>query len=826
MLIVDMPTESQLGFAFPSQFPAETLGVTFRDSKRSAFHRWYPYVQGFSAEYVREVISRFGPATHIYDPFGGAGTTQLEASIHGIASSYSEINPFMRFVAETKINASIWARRNFVSFQEICSRYLEQLKPEHLRKHARSVSLDDYEQAFEGRDFFEEKHLRELLAARNLAKEAADSSREAHSLLLLAIAANIVHASNMTRRADLRRRRADEYKNRVVDVSAFISKTVKEILNDLASSHGPQVGTTCACESAKDIGNGFEEEFDLCVTSPPYLNGTNYCRNTKLELWFCGWLNSEDDLRKFRDTAIAAGINNVTKSRKPLTQFSAVEKIAAELDSRAEDARIPALVRSYFSDMSDVFRSVRTALKAGAPFIVDIGDSRFYGVNVPTDELLARVAQEAGFKIEGQRLLARRYSYDKTELKQVELTFRKAGTTKVRGPRQRSTQFLLSDGAKHRAEAGRTLSDAIQAFKTELPYKTEPYQSRGWGHPLHSLCSYQGKLKPAIAHWLIRIFSEPGMVVLDPLGGVGTIAFEACCQGRGAITNDLSPLAYAVATGKVCVPSHAEAEHELGLLAAALAEIELDESDYEAARFGLNGQVPDYYHPRTLDEILKARRYFANLQRPSAAALFVKASLLHVLHGNRPYALSRISHPITPFNPSGPIKYKPLLKHVNARIDAALASQLPQQFVPGTSFHGDFRTLPQKVRQVDRIITSPPFVGMRFDRPNWLRMWFCGWNERDFHETSRSFLERQHTQSFDVYREFYRVCRQLLAPGGLMIVHIGGSDEHDMVERLVSLGQEQMRVVDRVEEDVRGGETHGLKDKGLTTTHNFIFLQK
>ena len=150
---------------------------------------------------------------------------------------------------------------------------------------------------------------------------------------------------------------------------------------------------------------------------------------------------------------------------------------------------------------------------------------------------------------------------------------------------------------------------------------------------------------------------------------------------------------------------------------------------------------------------------------------------------------------------------------------------LPETFIAGESIHGDFRELDGRLGSVDRIITSPPFIGMRFDRPNWLRMWFCGWGEDDFHQTSRGFLERQQTQSFDVYREFYAICFRLLKAGGLMIVHIGGSHEHKMVSRLVELGAERMRIVGLVEEDVRGSEHHGLKDKGLTTSHHFIFFQ-
>ena len=105
-------------------------------------------------------------------------------------------------------------------------------------------------------------------------------------------------------------------------------------------------------------------------------------------------------------------------------------------------------------------------------------------------------------------------------------------------------------------------------------------------------------------------------------------------------------------------------------------------------------------------------------------------------------------------------------------------------------------------------------------------MWFCGWDEGDFHKTSLSFLERQQTKNLDVYREFYEMNARMLISGGLMIVHIGGSDEHDMVRTLVDLGSDYLKLVDVVKEDVRGSEHHGLKDKGLTTSHNFLFFSK
>ena len=384
---------------------------------------------------------------------------------------------------------------------------------------------------------------------------------------------------------------------------------------------------------------------------------------------------------------------------------------------------------------------------------------------------------------------------------------------------------MSAAGASVSLSPHRKLKATIEKFASDLPYRREPYASRSWGHPLHSLCCYQGKLKPAVAYTLVNLFTDEGMRVLDPLGGVGTVALEPTLQGRHAITNDLSPLAYSVATPKVRLPSLPDALAALQRFQSGLSRKRINESDFEAARFGLNGSVSDFYHPDTLSEVLKARAYFIGLPDPTDSDLLVKAATLHVLHGNRPYALSRTSHPITPFHPSGKAIYKPVVEHVRRRILQLYKSGLPNTYVPGSSYHGDFRTLPTRLDAADAIITSPPFWGMRFDRPNWLRMWFCGWAAEDFHETSRAFLERQQTASLEVYREFFAVCRKLLRPGGLMILHLGGSDKHDMLATLIAQAQDNFQLLFVAAEDSTKHERHGIKDKGLTKTHNFIFLQ-
>lgn len=63
-------------------------------------------------------------------------------------------------------------------------------------------------------------------------------------------------------------------------------------------------------------------------------------------------------------------------------------------------------------------------------------------------------------------------------------------------------------------------------FKKTLPHMAYPYSKRNWGNALHSVCSYQGKMKPSLAYHLVEVFSLPGDTVLDLFSGSGTIPLK------------------------------------------------------------------------------------------------------------------------------------------------------------------------------------------------------------------------------------------------------------------------------------------------------------
>lgn len=364
----------------------------------------------------------------------------------------------------------------------------------------------------------------------------------------------------------------------------------------------------------------------------------------------------------------------------------------------------------------------------------------------------------------------------------------------------------------------------------EFPYHSAPFKSRNWGHALHSLCSYQSKLKPAIAHFLVRYFSCPGEVVLDPFSGVGTIPFEACLQGRVGIANDINPVAFHNSNAKVSFPDLSDIEAVLGELEAYLRECPAGKEELNGVRLrNINGNIHEYFHERTFGEIVAARRFFRNGKCVSAAYSLVFACLLHILHGNRPYALSRRSHGITPFAPSGEYVYKPLLQHLRQKVRRSLGYTLPSRYRPGRAFQASVMALPDLGCKVDVIITSPPFLNStRFYLANWLRLWFCGWEDEDFRSSQRGdYLEEAQARSMGIYRSVFNVLRGVIKPGGLCILHLGVVKGRDMAEIIRPFAEPcGFETAALLYESVEGCERHGVRDQGGTGKHQFLFLRR
>lgn len=799
------------------------LDATFQHSKKAPLHNWFSYLEGFGPGFVESVLRKYLPrARKILDPFVGSGTTPLTLSCRDIATVYCEANPLMREIARIKLTIAqatpaarlTLSKQLVVLADELPARLAEVAPAEDLRA--------SYQRCFGKSHFFRPAVKAEVLALRGLIDQLRPTKLDLAEVLLMAVFAKLLLCSELKRAGDVRFKTAKEKslgpQRLVPEVQAQLRVMAADCRETfVASGHaellGPDARTLTALRSAG---------VDGVITSPPYLNGTNYIRNTKLELWFARLLQTAADLRQLRDGVVTSGINDVAAGQDYRPVTPSVAKLIKVMEADAYDRRIPRMVAAYFLDMQKVLAGLQHHTKVGGLLCIDIGDSSYCGVHVKTDEILLELALALGLEHVETRLLRARYSKDGSRLTQKLLVFRKAQGAAAKKPK----------AAKNPAFAVRPETSADgdwEGFKRDLPHQQAPFTKRNWGSPLHSLCSYQGKLKPSIAYHLVKAMSRPGDRILDPFSGAGTIPYEAALLGRVAYAMDISTPAFAISRAKLSSADPAVLDQRLREFTLWLQAYRVTPAEQAAvAAIKFNGPLADFFHPQTLQEIMAARSYFRERRDDSPEWALMMASMLHVLHGNRPYALSRNSHPITPFAPTGPTIYKSVAEKVREKVRRSWEAQQAWTVTAGACFMGDITSAwPKEIKEMDAIITSPPFFdSTKFYMTNWMRFWFAGWERTDFEGQAGGFVEAKQKKSMDVYFDIFDRMAGSLRRQGRVALHLGLSKKCDMAKELSARCGRHFDVADLFTESVEHCQQHGVKDQGSVTGHQYLILVK
>lgn len=782
--------------------------VTFRGGKELPLQSWYPYLEGYSPDFVKHIINNYaaGNTRVIYDPFSGTGTTPIIASELGYSAYYSEVNPLLQFLTKVKTKArNVENRQKIIrlvklSILNLKTDILKQMEDQELQK--------TYAQTFGESEFFSKEVFSHVLKTRTYINQLYFQDVLLSELFTVAVLSILVDNSYLKRQGDLRFRRGKEIEElKSVDYFESLGNKLNKIVEDLEIV-GPSDVPTLITEDARAIGNLPFLGIDAVITSPPYLNGTNYFRNTKIELWFLGYLKSSDDLYNFRRLAVTAGINDVSLGEDKKIDDVALKRLLSVLKKEAYDKRIPKMVNDYFADMKVIFTGIKKQLNDNAILAIDLGDSIYGGIHVKTDEILIRILTEIGFIFDKSVILRKRQSNNGQELRQVLLIFKNKGTIKTELKKL-------------------PWEDNWNIFKEKLPHHDGFMAKRNWGDPIHSLCSYQGKLKPSIAHQLVHTFVPKGGTVLDLFGGVGTIPLEAALQNKKSFSFDISPTAIAISRAKLDIPSVRKIGQILDELEAFINNKKVPKEDVRGiGDFGLNKTMKDYFHPKTLEEIILARNYFAHNGYSTTEHALVMSALMHILHGNRPYALSRRSHGITPFAPTGEFEYKNLLEKLKEKIERTLSNLKRINFQPGIIYNQDAtKTWPKEVKDLDAIITSPPFFdSTRFYSANWMRLWFAGWNQSNFKTEPVNFVDELQKKNLSIYDRIFMQARERLKKDGVFVMHLGKSHKCDMAEALSERARRWFNVHDIFEENVEDGESHGIKDRGSVKTHQYLIL--
>lgn len=380
-----------------SQYIDQDLSV-FTANLSLPRHRWYEFKEGFSEQLVLKAIedaSAEKRRLRILDPFAGSGTTLVTAGRTGHEATGIEVNPFLAFVSRAKCVAGGWSPSEF------------ELEVNNLLEVSRREVLSP----LEGQSTFTEKPGLEkwlfnhsVLRSFAALEDALGSTVRYADPLRLALMASLMECCNAKRDGKcLRYRRG--WKSLGFDSSSLreaFDRRARMVAEDIVQHEFEAEGLRLLeGDSRERLRDLHGERYDLVVTSPPYLNSSDYCDIYRPELFAGGFVKTNEDLREIRLKTVRSHIQ-VKWEPSPTISSDMLVPVLEELSARKLwDYRLPDMVQSYFADISDVLQQTAELVKRNGKAWIVVSTSAYAGIQIPVDLILADVGVQSGWKLIG-----------------------------------------------------------------------------------------------------------------------------------------------------------------------------------------------------------------------------------------------------------------------------------------------------------------------------------------------------------------------------------------------------------------------------------------
>lgn len=404
--IVDQPSNG--GFRDPA----------FAENKYLPIHRWVPWIAGYSAGFVDDVLATYMPSQPgkvpvgvVLDPFAGVGTTLVQAMLRGFRTVGFEINPYAALASRVKIGAP---------FLDV-----SKLKP---LIHA----LDEFSRTWGSKlvqvrtavpngfrsriPFFSPPVERQVLHILDFINAVPDE--DIRNLFRVAFGSVMVSFSNYTYEPSLSTR-PSAGKSLIEDenATAILVHKLRQMAKDIewVKTHftlSPDLSLSHRVINANFMAAAEEHlprnHVDLMITSPPYMNNYHYVRNTRPQLYWLALLDESSAIKQLEEENFGRFWQNV-RAAAPLEPRFGHRKLNLLIDqlrqTRMEKGPYGGpgwanYVTTYFNDAQRFSSVLKNLLKPGGLGVIVIGNSIIQGIEFKVDEFFAEIAESEGLKAE------------------------------------------------------------------------------------------------------------------------------------------------------------------------------------------------------------------------------------------------------------------------------------------------------------------------------------------------------------------------------------------------------------------------------------------
>jgi len=393
----------------------------FTENKRLPIHRWVPWIAGYSATFIDDVMAVYAPqapinpaACVVLDPFAGVGTTLVQAMFHCYRTVGFELNPYAAMAANVKVHAP------FLDLPKLKG-LLGGFEAESRRwKHGATGMRAGSPNGFRSRiPFFSPSVENQVLRVIDFINAIEDE--DLRDLFRVAFGSVMVTFSNCTYEPSLGTRPgAGKPLIENQDATATLTKKLRQMATDieyvqtrclppLPSSASHRVFNANFFQKGEELLSGLP--VDLMVTSPPYMNNYHYVRNTRPQLYWLALVNTSSDLKRLEEENFGKFWQNVRTAapQEPAFANPGLNLLIRELRQiRAEKGPYGGpgwanYVTAYFNDAQRFLGILKNVLRPGGVGVIVVGNSIVQGIEFKVDEFFAELSESVGLTVEAVR---------------------------------------------------------------------------------------------------------------------------------------------------------------------------------------------------------------------------------------------------------------------------------------------------------------------------------------------------------------------------------------------------------------------------------------
>lgn len=378
--------------------------LTHRGNSKHSRYGWLRLTPAFSVHLIRDRVRSLPVGARVLDPFCGTGTTALVCAEEGVECDTADINEFLLWLGEAK--CSSYSPTDLSDAWKISNKVLNAVRGQG----AVTPWLPSLFQIYK---WWPAAVLEKIGVAMSVVEESKRTiSRPALNLLKIIFCRVMIESSNASfGHQSMSFKRVSDQLTLCVsddfteDVAAKWTAAAESILN-AAESNLFSIPHFIKCD-ARELANKFERGmFDCVITSPPYPNRMSYIRELRPYMYWLGYLDDAKQAGELDWEAIGGtwgcATSNLTKWGRPRDlqiPYDGFEEILTKIAS-ADAKSGPLLskyVEKYFCDMVGHVTQLFDVVKVGGSVHYVVGNSKFYNVMLPVQEIFASLFNHAGF---------------------------------------------------------------------------------------------------------------------------------------------------------------------------------------------------------------------------------------------------------------------------------------------------------------------------------------------------------------------------------------------------------------------------------------------